>query len=49
MVNEVAPRILEHLLSREREMVRLLSRLTEADSPSLDASSQAGPQAILRL
>ncbi|MCL7960142.1 MAG: M20 family metallopeptidase [marine benthic group bacterium] len=49
MVNEVAPRILEHLLYREREMVRLLSRLSEAESPSLDAASQAGPQAILRL
>jgi glutamate carboxypeptidase len=49
MVNEVAPRIIEHLLSREREMVRLLSRLAEAESPSLDPVSQAGPQAILRL
>jgi glutamate carboxypeptidase len=49
MANEVAPRILEHLLSGEREMVRLLSRLSEAESPSLDPASQAGPQAILRL
>jgi glutamate carboxypeptidase len=30
-------------------MVRLLTRLAEAESPSLDPASQAGPQAILRL
>jgi glutamate carboxypeptidase len=30
-------------------MVRLLARLAEAESPSLDPTSQAGPQAILRL
>jgi len=41
-------RILEHLRSREAEMVRLLARLARAESPSLDLSSQAGPQAILR-
>jgi glutamate carboxypeptidase len=45
----IGPRILEHLLAREREMVRLLSRLAEKESPSLDPDSQAGPQALLRL
>ena len=30
-------------------MVRLLGRLAEEESPSLDPASQAGPQAILRL
>ncbi|NNK48237.1 MAG: M20 family metallopeptidase [Gemmatimonadetes bacterium] len=49
MGEEIGPRILEHLRSREREMVRLLSRLAEQESPSLDQESQAGPQAILRL
>jgi len=45
----IGPRILEHLQGREREMVRLLSRLAEAESPSLDPGTQAAPQAILRL
>jgi hypothetical protein len=30
-------------------MVRLLKRLAEAESPSLDPGAQAAPQAILRL
>ena len=49
MPEEIPPRVLKHLLSREREMVRLLSRLAGAESPSLDPASQEGPQAILRL
>ncbi len=48
MALNVGPGILKHLFSREREMVRLLRRLTEAESPSLDPETQAGPQAILR-
>ncbi len=49
MAEGVGPEVLKHLLSREREMVRLLRRLAEAESPSLDPGTQAGPQAILRL
>ena len=49
MAEKVGPRILENLLSREREMVRLLRRLVEAESPSLDPETQSGPQSILRL
>ncbi|MCK5489907.1 MAG: M20 family metallopeptidase [Gemmatimonadetes bacterium] len=49
MTGEIGPRVLEHLLTREREMLRLLRKLAEAESPSLDHGSQAGPQAILRL
>ncbi len=49
MTGETGPRVLEHLLAREREMVRLLRKLAEAESPSLDHGSQAGPQAILCL
>lgn len=45
---EVGPRILEHLLGRREEMTRLLARLVEAESPSLDLATQARPQAILR-
>ena len=48
MAPNVGPGILKHLLSRQREMVRLLRRLAEAESPSLDPETQAGPQAILR-
>jgi len=49
MTDAVGPRILEHLLAREREMVRLLTRLSAQESPSLDPGSQAGPLSILRL
>lgn len=49
MSAEAGHRILEHLRSREREMVGLLRRLVQAESPSLDPRSQAGPQSILRL
>jgi len=49
MIEPSAPRILEHLRGREEEMVRLLRRLVEAESPSLLPDTQAGPQAILRL
>ena len=48
MSRAAATRVLEHLRSREREMVRLLTRLVEAESPSLDPGSQREPQAILR-
>jgi glutamate carboxypeptidase len=49
MTEKIGSRILEHLLAREREMVRLLRRLAEAESPSLDPETQTGPLAILRL
>ncbi len=49
MIEPSAARILEHLRGREEEMVRLLRRLVEAESPSLLPDTQAGPQAILRL
>jgi glutamate carboxypeptidase len=49
VIEAAGPRILEHLLGQERDMVRLLGRLAEEESPSLDPTSQAGPQAILRL
>ncbi len=48
MAPSAASRVLEHLRTREREMVRLLGRLAEVESPSLDPGSQAGPQALLR-
>lgn len=45
---DAGPRFLEHLLGRQGEMIRLLSRLVEAESPSLDPLTQTGPQGILR-
>ena len=48
MAEKIGPRILEYLRGREQDMVRLLSRLAEAESPSLDPAAQAASQAILR-
>jgi glutamate carboxypeptidase len=48
MAQAQGARILAHLRGREREMVRLLRRLVEEESPSLSAEAQAGPLAIMR-
>ena len=47
MTEGIAERVLEHLSVRADEMVELLARLVEAESPTLDPVAQAVPQRIL--
>ena len=47
MRESVAERIREHLSARRTEMAELLTRLVEAESPTVDPETQRGPQQLL--
>lgn len=47
MKESVAERIREHLSARRTEMAEFLTRLVEAESPTVDPASQQGPQQVL--
>jgi len=47
MKESVAERIREHLSARQTEMAEFLTRLVEAESPTVDPESQRAPQRLL--